>query len=74
MQSKQKSASLQTDRAKLAEERVAYKKAMTEIMLAMLEAFINEALKIEITELREDREAQKENFGKLEGFRTRTAN
>lgn len=55
------------DRAKLAEERVAYKNAMAE-NAAMLEAFITEALKKEITELREDREAQKENFGKLEGF------
>lgn len=55
------------DRAKLAEERVAYKNAMTN-HATMLEAFINEALKTEITELREDREAQKENFGKLEGF------
>lgn len=56
-----------TDRAKLAEERVAYKNAMAE-NAAMLEEFVTEALKKEITELREDREAQKQNFGKLEGF------
>jgi hypothetical protein len=55
------------DRAKLAEERVALKSAIAE-QATMLEEFVNAALKKEITELREDREAQKENFGKLEGF------
>jgi hypothetical protein len=56
-----------TDKAKLAEDRVAYKKAVKE-HAKLLDNFIMSVLKKEITELREDREAQKANFGKLEGF------
>ncbi len=55
------------DKAKLAEDRVAYKKAVKE-HAKLLDAFIMQTLKTEITELREDREAQKANFGKLENF------
>lgn len=55
------------DKAKLAEDRVAYKKAVKE-HAKLLDNFIMSVLKKEITELREDREAQKANFGKLENF------
>lgn len=55
------------DKAKLAEDRVAYKKAIKE-HAKLLDTFIMSTLKNEITELREDREAQKANFGKLEEF------
>jgi len=55
------------DKAKLAEDRVAYKKAVKE-HAKLLDEFIMQTLKTEITELREDREAQKANFGKLENF------
>jgi len=55
------------DKAKLAEDRVAYKKAVKE-HAKLLDKFIMSVLKTEITELREDREAQKANFGKLENF------
>jgi hypothetical protein len=55
------------DRAKLAEERVAYKKAMKS-HAKVFEKFILESLKKEITELRDDRNNQKKNFGKLEEF------
>lgn len=55
------------DKAKLAEDRVAYKKAIKE-HAKLLDAFIMQTLKNELTELREDREAQKANFGKLEEF------
>lgn len=55
------------DKNKLAEDRVAYKKAMKG-HAKVLESFILETLKTEITELREDRAAQKTNFGKLEEF------
>jgi len=55
------------DKAKLAEDRVAYKRAIRE-HAKMLDNFIMSVLKKEITELREDREAQKTNFGKLEEF------
>jgi len=55
------------DKAKVAEERVRYKKAVKE-HAAMLDSFINEMLTKEISELREDRKTQKANFGKLEEF------
>ena len=55
------------DKSKLAEDRVAYKKAVKE-HAKLLDTFIMSTLKEEITELREDREAQKANFGKLEEF------
>lgn len=55
------------DKAQLARDRVAYKKAVKE-HAKLLDKFIMETLKSEITELREDREAQKTNFGKLEEF------
>jgi predicted SnoaL-like aldol condensation-catalyzing enzyme len=55
------------DKAKLAQDRVAYKKAVKE-HAKLLDEFIMQTLKTEITELREDREAQKANFGKLENF------
>jgi len=55
------------DKAKVAEDRVRYKKAVKE-HAKMLEAFLNEVLAKEIKELREDRKTQKANFGKLEEF------
>lgn len=55
------------DKNKLAEDRIAYKKAIKE-HANLLDKFIMETLKNEITELRGDREAQKINFGKLEEF------
>ena len=56
-----------TDKAKVAEDRVRYKRAVKE-HTKMLEAFINQVLSKEITELRGDRKTQKANFGKLEEF------
>lgn len=55
------------DKAKVAEDRVRYKKAVTQ-HAAMLESFITEVLSKEIKELRGDRHTQKANFGKLEEF------
>jgi hypothetical protein len=55
------------DKAKVAEDRVRYKKAVKE-HAKMLETFINQVLSKEISELREDRKTQKANFGKLEEF------
>lgn len=55
------------DKARVAEDRVRYKKAIKE-HAAMLDTFINEVLAKEINELREDRKSQKANFGKLEEF------
>ena len=55
------------DKAKVAEDRVRYKKAIKE-HARMLDAFVNEVLAKEIRELREDRNTQKANFGKLEEF------
>jgi hypothetical protein len=55
------------DKAKVAEDRVRYKKAVKE-HATMLEGFLNEVLAKEIRELREDRKSQKANFGKLEEF------
>lgn len=55
------------DRKSLREDRVAYKKAIKE-HAKMLETKINESLVKEITELKEDRKAQKANLHKLEEF------
>ena len=55
------------DKNKLAEDRVRYKRSIKE-HAKMLDNFINEMLSKEISELREDRKAQKTNFGKLEEF------
>lgn len=55
------------DKAKVAEDRVRYKKAIKE-HAAMLDTFVQEVLAKEIGELREDRTTQKANFGKLEEF------
>ena len=55
------------DKAKVAEDRVRYKRAVKE-HTTMLNTFINEVLSKEIKELREDRQSQKANFGKLEEF------
>lgn len=55
------------DKAKVAEDRVRYKKAIRE-HAKMLETFVNEVLSKEVRELREDRKSQKANFGKLEEF------
>jgi len=56
-----------TDKAKVAEDRVRYKKAVKE-HAKMLDSFVQEVLAKEIGELREDRKTQKANFGKLEEF------
>lgn len=56
-----------TDKAKVAEERVAYRKHMKE-HAKVLDGFVMEALRKEINELREDRNAQEKNMVKLEGF------
>jgi uncharacterized protein YbcI len=55
------------DKAKVAEDRVRYKKSVKE-HAKMLEGFVNEVLAKEISELRGDRKTQKVNFGKLEEF------
>jgi hypothetical protein len=55
------------DKSKLAEDRVRTKRAIKEHS-KMLDTFIKEMLAKEISELREDRKAQKTNFGKLEEF------
>lgn len=55
------------DKSRVAEDRVRYKRAIKE-HAKMLDTFINDVLSKEIRELREDRKAQKQNFGKLEEF------
>jgi hypothetical protein len=55
------------DKAKVAEDRVRYKKSVKE-HAKMLDSFVNEVLSKEISELRSDRTSQKANFGKLEEF------
>jgi hypothetical protein len=55
------------DKAKLAEDRVAYRKHMKE-HARVLDEFVMETLRKEITELREDRVAQDKNMAQLEGF------
>ena len=56
-----------TDKAQVAEDRVAYRKHMTE-HAKVLDGFVMEALRKEINELREDRKLQEGNMAKLEGF------
>ena len=55
------------DKSALVEARVQYKQKMRE-HAGVLDQFLMNALKKEITELREDRNTQSENFKKLEGF------
>jgi hypothetical protein len=57
----------QADKAKVAEDRVAYRKHMKE-HANVLDEFVMETLRKEINELREDREAQDKNMAELEGF------
>jgi hypothetical protein len=57
----------QADKAKVAEDRVAYRKHMKEHSV-VLDEFVMETLRKEINELREDREAQDKNMAQLEGF------
>jgi hypothetical protein len=57
----------QQDKAKVAEDRVAYRKHMKE-HARVLDEFVMETLRKEIRELREDREAQEKNMTQLEGF------
>lgn len=60
-------AEFQQDKAKVAEDRVAYRKHMKE-HARVLDEFVMETLRKEINELREDREAQEKNMTQLEGF------
>lgn len=57
----------QQDKAKVAEDRVAYRKHMKE-HAKVLDEFVMETLRKEVKELREDREAQDKNMAQLEGF------
>lgn len=57
----------QADKAKVTEDRVAYRKHMKE-HARVLDEFVMETLRKEINELREDREAQDKNMAQLEGF------
>ena len=56
-----------TDKAQVAEDRVAYRKHMKE-HAKVLDKFVMETLAKEIDELRNDRNAQDANMTKLEGF------
>jgi len=56
-----------TDKAQVAEDRVAYRKHMKEHAV-VLDKFVMETLAKEIQELRNDRNAQDQNMTKLEGF------
>jgi hypothetical protein len=57
----------QADKAKVAEDRVAYRKHMKE-HAKVLDSFVMDTLRKEINELREDRKLQEGNVAKLEGF------
>jgi len=57
----------QADKAKVAEDRVAYRKHMKE-HAKLLDSFVMDTLRKEINELREDRVVQEANMSKLEGF------
>ena len=57
----------QADKAKVAEDRVAYRKHMKE-HANVLDGFVMETLRKEIKELREDREFRTRTSSKLEGF------
>lgn len=55
------------DKAKVAEDRVAYRKHMSE-HAGVLDEFVMDTLRKEINELREDRKLQETNMAQLEGF------
>jgi hypothetical protein len=55
------------DKAKVAEDRVAYRKHMKE-HAKVLDSFVMDTLRKEINELREDRKLQENNMSQLEGF------
>ncbi len=55
------------DKAKVAEDRVAYRKHMKE-HAKVLDSFVMDTLRKEINELREDRKLQEGNMSQLEGF------
>ena len=55
------------DKAKVAEDRVAYRKHMKE-HAKVLDSFVMDTLRKEINELREDRKLQETNMAQLEGF------
>ena len=55
------------DKAKVAEDRVAYRKHMSE-HAKVLDEFVMDTLRKEINELREDRKLQETNMAQLEGF------
>jgi hypothetical protein len=55
------------DKAKVAEDRVAYRKHMKE-HAKVLDQFVMDTLRKEINELREDRKLQETNMAQLEGF------
>jgi hypothetical protein len=55
------------DKAKVAEDRVAYRKHMKE-HAKLLDSFVMDTLRKEINELREDRVVQESNMSRLEGF------
>jgi hypothetical protein len=55
------------DKAKVAEDRVSYRKHMKEHS-KMLDSFVMDTLRKEINELREDRKLQETNMSQLEGF------
>jgi len=57
----------QADKAKVAEDRVSYRKHMKE-HAKLLDSFVMDTLRKEINELREDRVVQEANMSKLEGF------
>lgn len=57
----------QADKAKVTEDRVAYRKHMKE-HAKVLDSFVMDTLRKEINELREDRAAQGHNMIQLEGF------
>jgi hypothetical protein len=58
------------DKRQVVESKVAYKRQIRE-HAKMLNKFVIEAIAKEIRELREDRQSQKKNFGKLEEFALR---
>lgn len=60
-------AEFKEDKAKVAEDRVAYRKHMKE-HAKLLDSFVMDTLRKEINELREDRVVQEANMSKLEGF------
>ena len=60
-------AEFKEDKAKVSEDRVAYRKHMKE-HAKVLDKFVMETLAKEIDELRNDRNAQDANMSKLEGF------